>query len=96
MELKEGIYTIPVGCVVKHHDNIFEVRQSQRKILGEGEYRCKDCIHRKEGYGRNTGFYKTMVCYKQPTDKVNKLGQQCYVVANKYDKICNNFKLREL
>ena len=91
MELQIGEYTVPEGLTAKMTGRVIRVYPSKANVLKKNEHRCKDCKH----YGR--GFcgtwYETNVCRKKP--KGVKKGVQQYYHAEKYDRICEHFELRE-
>lgn len=91
MLLDEGEYHIPAGMTVKKVGNILKVYKRKSKMLAENEYRCKDCIHNVMGC--SVGYWQTKVCEMKPK-KPRKDGVMLYKSTRKYDKPCENFKLK--
>ena len=94
MILQEGDYKIPQGYSIKRNGNTLIVYKSKRKVLQEGEYRCKDCVHYQKGYSLNSGWYETMIC-KMLLKRVAKDGRQVHKAVPKYNMPCDKFEPRK-
>lgn len=91
-ELSEGIYVIPDqlrGVVYGNEIHIFP-----RKALNE--YRCKDCVHREEGYATINAYRKSWICKQRPKEILNPMfsNQIIFYAAPYYGKPCGKFKLK--
>lgn len=91
MLLVEGEYHIPSDMTIKRVGNKLMVYKKKSKTLSENEYRCKDCIHNVSGC--SIGYWQTKVCEMKPK-KPRKDGVMLYKSTRKYDKPCENFKLK--
>ena len=91
--LKEGEYRIPedLRAIIINPTTIrVQKRKARSPILGEGEYRCKDCEHWVKGYALKHQWYTSHVCEMKPKRTEGLFYAQC-----DYGKPCENFKLRE-
>lgn len=93
--LTEGEYEIPDGYTIERSGNRLVVRPSHKNVLSEDDPRCRDCVHRVMGYSKNSGYYETHVCQKQPvcTDKIK--GVVRYKAVGEYGKACSDFVKRK-
>ena len=92
--LKEGYYTISDGFVVKRNGNVLTVYKTVRKRFVDGQYRCRDCAHNKQGYTTSVRWYMSDICECKPK-RIDKDGKQLYYTVSKYGKPCEDFKLRD-
>jgi len=90
--LKEGTYSIPkdLRVIVINPTTIkVQKRKARSPILGEGEYRCKDCIHWVPGHALKNPHYSTIVCEMKPKGNGGLFYAQPY-----YGKPCEHFQLK--
>lgn len=91
-----GEYLIPDDCRAIVANGKVMVFPRKQKTLGEGEYRCRDCVHRRKGQTSinqascNFGY----ICNMKPKEINNPkfAGQKLYYCALKYGKICEHFE----
>ena len=72
MDLKEGIYNIPDGLVVKilRGARQIEVKPNSDNRIKPGDYRCKDCKHYWRNWKEGEPEYDedAAVCLASPKD----------------------------
>lgn len=95
--LEIGSYLIPEGCkaTVMSGEVIISIKKDNR--IKEGDWRCKDCIHRKEGKTSINAWYMSWVCELKPKTVRNPrfANQKLFYCANRNDKACENFERKE-
>jgi hypothetical protein len=92
MEITEGVYDIPDGYRAKILIGAKQISIQKRKprCIEEGDYRCKDCIHRVEGYPTRHRWYTSFVCELKPKKTV----EGSFYAAPYGQKACKDFDLR--
>ena len=82
--LEIGSYLIPEGCkaTVKDGDVTISIKKDNR--IKEGDWRCKDCIHRKEGKTSINAWSMSWVCELKPKTVRNPrfANQKLFYCAN--------------
>lgn len=95
--LEIGSYIIPEGCkaTVMSGEVIISIKKDNR--IKEGDWRCKDCIHWKEGKATMNARRNSWVCELKPKDIRNPkfANQKIFYHANRNDKVCENFEKNE-
>lgn len=95
--LEIGSYLIPEGCkaTVMGGEVIISIKKDNR--IKEGDWRCKDCIHRKEGKTSINAWSMSWVCELKPKTVRNPrfANQKLFYCANRNDKACENFERKE-
>jgi hypothetical protein len=91
--LEIGEYKIPEDCCAKVMGKTITVKKKACLKLPEGEYRCKDCKHRVRGI--SITHYETDVCELKRKGLCSYDGKVHYYACQAYDKICENFELKE-
>lgn len=95
--LEIGTYIIPEGCkaTVMGGEVIISIKKDNR--IKEGDWRCKDCIHRKEGKTSINAWTMSWVCELKPKAVRNPrfANQKLFYCANRNDKACENFERKE-
>lgn len=80
--LEIGSYLIPEGCkaTVMGGEVIISIKKDNR--IKEGDWRCKDCIHRKEGKTSINAWSMSWVCELKPKTVRNpRFANQNYSTA---------------
>ena len=95
MDLKEGIYNIPDGLVVKilRGARQIEVKPNSDNRIKPGDYRCKDCKHQIEGPCLGNQWWTSKVCEKRPKRVVQQT--QVYYAAQDNRFPCAMFELKD-
>lgn len=95
-ELSEGVYSIPKRLRAIVYGNEVHVFPRKTLKLQEGEYRCKDCEHRQEGYATINAYHKSWVCKQRPKEILNPRfsNQDIFYAAPYYGKPCGQFKMK--
>lgn len=91
-----GEYLIPEDCRAIVANGKVMVFSRKQKILGEGEYRCRDCVHYRKGqtsinqFSYNFGY----ICEMKPKEVNNPkfAEQKLFYTVLKYGKICEHFE----
>lgn len=95
--LEIGSYLITEGCkaTVMGGEVIISIKKDNR--IKEGDWRCKDCIHRKEGKTSINAWSMSWVCELKPKTVRNPrfANQKLFYCANRNDKACENFERKE-
>ena len=95
--LEIGSYIIPEGCkaTVMGGEVIISIKKDNR--IKEGDRRCKDCIHRKEGKNTINALSMSWVCELKPKTVRNPrfANQKLFYCANRNDKACEKFERKE-
>lgn len=93
MEIQEGIYDIPDGCIAKLLPGAKKISIQKRKDrhIQSGDYRCKDCCHRVEGHCTHHTWYTSMVCDLRP----KKTLPNTFYAAPYGQKSCEKFELKD-
>ena len=95
--LSIGKYLIPEGCkaTVMGGEVIISIKKDNR--IKEGDWRCKDCIHRKKGKASINAWSMSWVCELKPKTVRNPrfANQKLFYCANRNDKACEKFERKE-
>lgn len=91
--LSEGQYLIPDGYKATVANGVVEISIKRDNHIKEGEYRCKDCIHRVQGHS-TANFLRAWVCELKPKTSRNPISatQKLFYSAPLYGKICEHFQ----
>lgn len=96
--LEIGSYLIPEGCkaTVMSGEVIISVKKDNR--IKEGDWRCKDCIHRKKGKTSINAWSMSWVCELKPKTVRNPrfANQKLFYCAHRNDKACEKFERKDL
>lgn len=96
--LTEGIYIIPDGYRAIQWGNEVAIVPRKSNKLPAGEYRCRDCKYRQEGYVSINAYHKSWICVMRPKQIVDERyrKQKIFYHAPYYGMTCNNFKLKDI
>lgn len=99
------IIAIPDDCRAIVVGNNIEIYKRISHRLIDTELRCKDCVHRIDGYTTYRRWYISKVCELKPKKLPNYAAKDVlqhpekyitlYYGCNAYAKICDNFKKKE-
>lgn len=95
--LSEGRYLIPDGYKATVSNGVVEISVKRDNRIKYGDWRCKDCIHRKEGKTSLNAWSMSWVCELKPKEVRNPrfANQKLFYCANRNDKACENFERKE-
>lgn len=91
-----GEYIIPEDCRAIIANGKVMVFPRKQRTLGEGDYRCRDCVHYRIGQTsiNQASYNYNYICEMRPKEVHNSkfAGQKLYYCALKYGKICEHFE----
>lgn len=97
MMLTEGTYSIPEGYRVVKFENKISIVKAKSNKLPPGVYRCRDCVHRKEGFVSVNAWHTAWICELKPKEIRDERfkNQAIFYHAAYYGLPCENFKLKK-
>lgn len=91
--LGPGVYRVEEGYrAITDKGQVVRVlkRLVRYNRIQEGDYRCRDCKHRIQGWCKQNSVYPTSVCEMRP--KVSSGPRPLHFVAGAHSHICQHFE----